>query len=387
MINKLQTFYLFVGLLFCKCSASQASQRHEELFFPLNSMPETHHVKEALPEVLRSIHGKFSPLGEKKKILNLLHTMVVRTKQIEIPGYPEAHNPSIIPDGDGYLLTFRLQPSKRYSWISYIGIVRLNKEFQLISDPQLINPRIGLKRKSPSQAEDARIFTYKGEAYLIYNDNEMVTNPSHKERRDIYVAKLMRKGPNYWVAPPVKLIHEDKYSSVLWQKNWTPFVWNDNLMISYTFKPHEVLLVDIETGICKSCYEVDNPTKWQFGEMRGGSPALYIDGHYLTFYHSGLITKSKESRNQNMHHYYMGALTFNAEPPFEVTKMTPAPIVGKDFYTISNFHKRIVYPGGFVVNGNTIHVVYGKDDSQVWVATIDKKMLEEALLPPHYDLK
>lgn len=339
---------------------------------------------------LTPLQGESAPLerAERRKIPQesrankLLKQMVVRSKKIDIPGFPGAFNPSIIGDGNGYILTFRFIPDSERLWISYIGIVLLDSSFNPASTPQVITPRAGLLNEPPSQAEDARIFAYRGELLLIYNDNHVLECPGLNERRDIYIAKLTRSGSFFEISPPVKLVHEEKYSRVLWQKNWSPFVWRDQLMITYSVDPHEVLHTDLNSGICRPSYEkglLEN--RWAYGTLRGGTPALMVEGEYLAFFHSAIETKSKESRYQNMHHYYMGACTFSSEPPFAVTRMTPAPIIGKNFYSLSDLPKRVVFPGGFIVEGNKVHVAYGKDDREIWVCTIDKKMLYQALLP------
>lgn len=324
---------------------------------------------------------EFKKSSKKKKTQKLLGSLVVSTKKINIPGFENAFNPSIVEYEDEYLLTFRYCPDESAPWISYIGIVRMDKSFNLVSTPQLLNSRVGLPNESPSQAEDARIFSHKDEIYIIYNDNDEITNPKNTQRRDMYIAKIFTNEGVFSISSFIKLKHEEKYNSTLWQKNWTPFVWQDHIMLSYTLKPHEVLLANLEDGICKPCYNTKKFSNWLHGEPRGGTPAILVNGEYLAFFHSSRQTKSKESQNKTMYHYYMGAYVFSRNPPFEITRMTPNPIIGKNFYTVSNFHKRVVFPGGFVVDANKIHVVYGKDDSEIWVATIDKSKLYQTLLP------
>ncbi len=75
----------------------------------------------------------------------------------------------------------------------------------------------------------------------------------------------------------------------------------------------------------------------------------------------------------------MGAYTFSAKPPFSIQKISTEPIMAKGFYTKSEAKMRVIFPGGFVVNGELIYVVYGKDDKEIWVATIDKNKLMSSL--------
>jgi predicted GH43/DUF377 family glycosyl hydrolase len=94
-----------------------------------------------------------------------------------------------------------------------------------------------------------------------------------------------------------------------------------------------------------------------------------------------MLTRSEASNGVMMYHYYMGAYTFSAEPPFNILSASIAPIVGKDFYTSSTREKRVIFPGGFVVVGPSIYVAYGKDDCEIWVAILDKAKLMRSLRP------
>lgn len=305
--------------------------------------------------------------------------LVSSTREIPLPEFPKAHNPSIIKVDLGFLLIFRYIPEPSEPWISYTGIVLLNDKFEKITEPELLNIR-QKNDKTPSQAEDARLFSYKKDLYLIYNDNLETINPNNQMRRDMYIAKLNEVDGHFSLSPAIKLIHEEKYFSVLCQKNWVPFEWEGNLLINYTIDPHEVLCPDFKTGVCHSLYATPTPNKWKWGELRGGAPAQLVDGEYLAFFHSLIVTASPSSKNKKMWHYFMGAYTFSSEPPFEITKISPSPITANEFYTYSNYDKRVIYPGGYVICGSSIYLAYGKDDSSIWIATIDKEQLMKTLI-------
>lgn len=81
-----------------------------------------------------------------------------------------------------------------------------------------------------------------------------------------------------------------------------------------------------------------------------------------------------------MWHYYMGAYNFSSKPPFEVTKVSQTFIDGPGFYTYSSYEKRVIYPAGFVREGDLLHVSYGKDDCEMWIATIDFAELKNSMV-------
>jgi len=308
------------------------------------------------------------------------HKIVKAAKRIILPEYPGAYNPSIIRFGEGFLLTFRYSPDfYGQPWTSYIGVVLLNEQLEVISEPQLLNTRSKLN-KTPSQSEDARVFSYRGKLFLIYNDNIEVNCPSYYDHRDMYLAELLLNDGHFSLSTPLKLMHHEKYYKSLWQKNWVPFEWNKTLFLTYSVNPHEILYPNLLNGECYSCYETPFPIDWNLGTLRLSAPPQLVDGEYLSFFHSGTILASEASWGYDLWHYFMGAYTFSPNPPFKIVKYTPKPIIGDGFYTYGNYIKRVIFPGGFAVAGSSIYLAYGKDDAEIWIATIDKEALKKALV-------
>jgi len=60
------------------------------------------------------------------------------------------------------------------------------------------------------------------------------------------------------------------------EKNWTPFVFNDNLFFIYCFIPLVLLLCDGETGKCSLAYKDSSPSPPLQKTFRGGSPAVLM---------------------------------------------------------------------------------------------------------------
>lgn len=303
------------------------------------------------------------------------------TKRLEFKDYPCAHNPSIIEWGENFLLTFRYSPSptEQY-WLSYVVAVLLDRQLEPIGEPQIVDTRLG--SSIPSQSEDARLFHYLGKTYIIYNDcAEEIWYNGH-QRRDMYIAEITQVDGQFQLAStPLKLMHEVKYGHVMLQKNWTAFEWNETLLITYSFLPHEILYPDLHTGQCISLFETQPCVNWTVGETRPSSAPIRIGDEYLAFFHSAKQTISPVSAGWNLWHYFMGAYTFSKDPPFELTRMSPEPLSAKGFYTNSGSWKRVIYPGGFVLQGSQIYLAYGKDDKEVWIATLDKEALLGSLVP------
>jgi len=304
--------------------------------------------------------------------------IITEMRQINFKRFPGAHNPSLIRTERGFLLTFRYLPDPDKHWISHIGIVELDAHLQPVAEPIFLNTR-GPNSQTPSQAEDARLFTFQNRLFVIYNDNLDVEWPKQWDRRDMFLAELHLVNGQYELLEPVKLHYPQAYNYRFVQKNWTPFEYQGELFLSYTLNPHLVLHPNLTTGECNAFYESWFSSEWEWGEMRGSSQALLVDGEYLSFFHSGTFDYSEASFPFYMWHYFMGAYTFSAAPPFEITKMSPSPILTPGLYTPSGKGKRVVFPGSFAVDDSQIYLACGKDDCEIWILTINKEELKKSM--------
>lgn len=307
--------------------------------------------------------------------------IVIASKQILLPDYPDAFNPSFVQIPEGFLLIFRDLPfAETQPWISYIGVVLLNHDFEPISEPQLLATRTS-ESTTPCQSEDARIFFYRGRIFIIFNDNIETVNPTSFQRRDIYLAELFQEEGRFFLSSSMKFFAQEKYSLQWWQKNWIPFEENNNLWFVYSICPHEILYPNLMDGSCYCFYKTTNRFDWDWGAPRGSTAAFLVGEEYLAFFHSSVLMTSDSSYGQECWHYFMGAYTFSKDPPFHITRATTLPIVADGFYTRSDYEKRVIFPGGYVVSDPYIYVAYGKDDREIWIATIDKEALLQALRP------
>ena len=173
------------------------------------------------------------------------------------------------------------------------------------------------------------------------------------------------------------------------------------LFFIYEINPHRIVAVTHanKTSIQSGEYEAEvyaNTTyvtkllpeyEWEYGEMRGGSPALLINStHFLSFFHS-----SGRFQQRHVITYYMGAYIFENKPPFGISGMSPEPIVANAMvneswgwaYKVVDY---IIFPMGFVFDDDYIHVSYGKNDKDGWVLTLNKTELLNSLVPVKYEL-
>lgn len=313
----------------------------------------------------------------------------ITTKKIEIEGFPDALNSSLLKIDQGILLSFRYWPEY---FISYIGVVLLNDNFEPITKPQLL-----FMDSNFSHFEDARLFSYNGKIFIAYGDYSYTLKKGAVDldnansiisgtlKETMAIGELKMQGNEFALVNPVKLLYQDRLRQDR-QKNWVPFEWNGIMLFSYYPSPHIVLKADLVSGRCKKVADSNPQMYWPWGEIRGGTPACLVDGEYLAFFHSstilkGLTLKDDQVIQEDKTLYFMGAYTFSAQPPFSLTKTSPSPIVADGMYSPNVDNKHVIFPGGYIIEGDSIYISYGKDDCEIWVAKLSKRQLMDSLVP------
>lgn len=310
---------------------------------------------------------------------------LLQTKQIHIPNYPDAFNPSIIRWKDKLLMSFRNIANPKNSYhSSQIGLVLLDDNFDPISTPQILK-LYDEHFPAYQRAEDGRLIEISGHLLMIYSDNEDPVISKGGFR--VYVAEIKEENNLFSIVRKDKLTQYQGEDSTLREKNWTPFNYMGSLLLSYSLNPHLVFKPLIGFSSCETVSFSSLPlSSWLWGELRGGTQSLKLDNHYLTFFHTCLKTTSDYSDGKEMLHYLMGACTFEETPPFALTKISPEPIIGEGFFTGPIYKPywgswRGIFPGGFIFDDRYIHIVYGRQNHEIWVVTLDKQGLLDSLIP------
>ncbi len=308
---------------------------------------------------------------------SLQNSCIIKRTEIEIPDYPNAYNPSLIPYKDGYLLSFRYIarcPEKFRNTlrtdVSFIGVASLDKDFKVAKKTvQLLNV-ISYSSGFSLTAEDARLLNAGNRIFIFFNDLPLLQTSGSFA---MYFGELIEDRGMFVLKGPAKPLNYIRANRV--EKNWSPFLCGDRLYVIYADHPRVILEVDPNTGFCHEVSRTTLNWNWNWGEIRGGTPAYLVDDTFLTFFHS--IFPAKTSKKGV---YVMGAYTFDKEAPFTVRKMTCLPLGDLTDYTEENSSK-VVFPGGMVIQDNFIHVAWGKSDKHVFITTFDKDRLLSSMEP------
>jgi len=317
------------------------------------------------------------PVPDCRNLEEKIPEFVLETKRISIPGFPDAFNPSIIQWKGRLLMCFRAyHPLTRTT--NEIGLVYLNEEFEPEGEPKF------LKFLSPdpyclAKRQDPRLIEVNGNLHIVYN------NAIEGEVRRMLVARIDQRGDDFFVDSSDCMIDFEGQREVRSEKNWVPFAFENQLYLSYSLVPHKVFFPRIGENRCELAFLSLSAFKWNWGVLRGGTPALLIGDEYLAFFHCSKSMATQHSKCKSIPHYFMGAYTFSAKPPFHLTRISPEPIVGKNFYKGPAYKTwkplRVVFPGGFVSDDRFIWIVYGRQDHESWMVKLDKKQLLDSLIP------
>lgn len=308
---------------------------------------------------------------------------VLETIPVHIPEYPNAFNPSILQWQDRYLLSFRVIPDRKASFNGHLGVVWLDAHFQPIGPAQLLDTR-ELFPDIPSRSEDARLITVGPHLYIIYSDN---TEPKiSRGGFRVYVAELVLEGSYFQLKQPECLAVFEGESRDRREKNWVPFDYQGELLLAYSLNPHLIFHPLRGLGACETISSSTSSIQWNWGALKGGTPALLDGGEYLAFFHTWKKMSSIHSDGKPSAHYFMGAYRFQAEPPFALTAISPEPIVAKGFYTGAQYKPywgpiQAIFPCGYVMDDQFIWVAYGRQDQECWLVKLDKKGLLDSLIP------
>lgn len=306
---------------------------------------------------------------------------VLETKRIEIPNYPHAFNASIIQWQGALLMSFRILPDPTHLFHSEIGLIWLDENFCPIGKPQILNLRES--SSIPCRAEDARLICVKNRLWMVYHDN--IEPKVSRGGFRMYVAELCHDGQKFFVKDSVRLSPFEGENPNIREKNWVPFAYQGELLLAYSLMPHRILVPLLETGECQTAYQTSSSIDWQWGELRGGTPGLRINqNQYLAFFHSSIKMATVHSKGKKIDHYFVGAYTFSAYPPFEITQISSQPIIGKNFYEGKSYKPywhpiQAVFPCGFIFDEQYIWITYGRQDHEIWAVKLDKQKLLQSL--------
>lgn len=285
---------------------------------------------------------------------------------------PDGHfNPSLIRWGGRLILATRDSwgHSKVALWELHNGLADWTGGWDAVPISSLASPHPEAPR-----LEDPRLFVDpQGRLCCAFN------------LPDGYPPTRVRVG---WArfSPDLRAIeHTEVYPSPpgnAYEKNWEPFVDAGELRWTYAGKPEHAVLD--AAGVPR--WATPNPLPWTGGVVRGGCPPVRtypwevdprkdgLPAEYYAFFH-GCLKRSFGNV------YTVGCYTFEARPPYRITRMTPTPLVWPDLPAEGEdvVKRYVVFPGGAVPHAGAWHLAVGVDDTFCRIVRLPFDQVEAAL--------
>ena len=226
--------------------------------------------------------------------------------------------------------------------------------------------------------QDPRLIQFDNKIILFYTNR--LENPKYVRmgRADL---ELNEKSGTIDIIKNYYCIHPPHHLNHLDQKNWSPFVYNNTLLLVIYVNPLTVVEMKdsqnvnyLDTNIVSKSLFKEIP--WSYGTLRGGTNAVYLHAYdmYLSIFHSRTnLQNGKNGRNT----YFMGAYTFTSKPPFELISVSPFPVlhhymyVGKWDYLTKRTIDYCPFPMSLSLESdNTLLLTFGHNDEYGYITKI-----------------
>jgi len=274
-------------------------------------------------------------------------------------------NGAIARIGDRYLLVYRQSIGTRYIG-GQLRYAWLTDDYRLASEPLMIH--VG------GFPEDPRVLVLDSRIIVTFTRLEDDGYFHH------YMQEFEVSGDHLLpiTLSPIELVHPET-SGHQHEKNWIPFVYDEELWFVYSLEPFEVLkyLASSRTIVTAFRHEPKCESWVGWGRLRGGTPAILDDGSYLCVFHSSIYTEGNSSIPDARRRYFMGAFRFSSAPPFEPRAISSRPLQIRGLTSSSNriSAHEVVFPVGLVANDKSILLSVGDMDSRTKLVEISRTEL------------
>lgn len=269
-------------------------------------------------------------------------------------------NASITKHDEKIWCAYRTQHLYHYNAECFLN--ELDSEFEPVSDKRLI------AENNNTAFEDIRLFPFKDKLLAFYNYLPFTENVGWKIEYAVGYGEVdVETGV---IKNQVSL---RSLSKRFHEKNWSPYIFNDELFMVTDFDPFLRVIKIEPIGETPHFEEVFMSTErtigWEYGELRGGTPLISepdtTDGWLYGFIHSFLPDQQGFKR-----YYYYTVVRYNhADKHFEYYPF-PLPYLDEEpdeeyemlWQRSNGRHCKVIFPIGIMHHNNGVMVSFGKDD-------------------------
>lgn len=243
-------------------------------------------------------------------------------------------------------------------------LVKYDKEFNRLSQQEIVEalPRVKYHFTNIVGLEDPRLFKMNGSFWFSCTTTD--TNPCKKHQ--ISLCKLSDDHTGSIIQVD-KLIPLFGPNPTVCEKNWLPFLVDDELYMVYSYAPFTIYkpTIDIKRGVVnQAAYLTYNTEGYDLSRFSGSAAPIPFDDGYLMLIHETII--------DNQRTYLHRFLTFNKE--FKIQK------VSNPFIFL---HKGIEYAASMTIDhtGKNLIIPIGLEDREAHLCFVSLDTVREMLKP------
>jgi predicted GH43/DUF377 family glycosyl hydrolase len=302
----------------------------------------------------------------------------LRLPETELPA--RAYNPSLAWHGGDLALAYRLSTMTRcgrrpvdferhYSGelppiVNAAGVARIDPVTAGIRDWKVVNLPPPRDCSWTIGFEDPRIFSFSGSLFLL---------ASYRNSNCVFALSLIELNEHL---EPIRATRvETDFDAGCHQKNWNPFVWQDQVFFVTSIAPHQVAAIDLRTGKATRVHDTRTDAFSALEAdhvLRGGAGYVRCGDRYVGVCRSVL----KQDPALNTNEYQCVVYAFEAAPPFRVTGRSEPFLIGAP-----GGRSPIQMATGLVEANGEFLIGYGENDCDLKIGRIRKERLLEQMLP------
>lgn len=224
----------------------------------------------------------------------------------------------------------------RIGWVNHTDYPYYSTEpyYNITNEKDSIWCNSGTNSQCMFAGQDPRVIMFKDKVIIFYTNRFANPNFVRMGKAEFIINEknksidILKNNP--CIHPPPHVNHR------LDQKNWSPFIYNDTILLILFINPLTVIEMRenespeyLDSAVVSKSLFKEIP--WSYGSIRGGTNAILLPNEniYLAFFHSK--TNLQEGKNGRTT-YFMGAYTFSTKPPFELISISPFPVLHSLLY-------------------------------------------------------
>lgn len=287
-------------------------------------------------------------------------------------------NPSVLKTENGYYVVCRsvnyeqssgkhyqmIDPEERNNYLSKTRnfLLHYDKNFNLISQKEIVDDFVSSVQTTPyfqvEGLEDIRLFEYKGDLWFTCT----VFNINHCKMPQVCLFRLSNSSDGDFIRTD-HFVHLKGPEINRCEKNWLPFVKDDQVHLIYSYDPFQIYQADLLTGECRQV--LSQAQENDFSKFRGSSGPIAFDDGYLSIVH--YVVDSEDEKI-----YFHRFLYLNKD--YKITHMS------KPFtYT----HQGVEFCCGMTLDhfGSSLVMAIGLEDAEAFFAFLDLESVRQLLIP------